>query len=209
VVFLLFRGELPTETERDLFRALCIALINPGPRHPAAQASIIAGVGKTATVGILPVALSIYGGEFDGAAQVEEAIRFYRKSSRTSSAEILSKSPHIDKDSIVGFGTLYGDPDGYAERLLENTLSIANIKVLSWAKELHDALKPKGIGILKTGFCAAVLADLGFQPRQGSALMQLMAAPGLLAHGLEFSNKPMNKMLFESDSVYEIEDTDS
>ncbi len=62
-----------------------------------------------------------------------------------------------------------------------------------------------GIGLLKTGLCAAVLAELGFQPRQGSGLMQLMAAPGLLAHGVEYANKPLTSMLFESDENYEID----
>ena len=59
--------------------------------------------------------------------------------------------------------------------------------------------------MLKTGLCAAVLAELGFQPRQGCGLMQLLAAPGLLAHGVEYANKPFTSMLFEPDENYEID----
>jgi citrate synthase len=39
--------------------------------------------------------------------------------------------------------------------------------------------------------------------------MQLLAAPGLLAHGLEFSNKPVTAMLFEPDETYQIEENNN
>lgn len=201
VIFLLLRGELPEPGERRLFRRLSIALINPGPRHPATQASITAGVGKTLTVNVLPIALSIFGGEFDGAGGVEQAMRYYRRASRKPAAEAAAVA-----NPPPGFGTLYGDPDTYAEKLLRHLLQgDGEYRILDWVRQLHELLRPRQLGILKAGICAAALADLGFQPRQGNSLMQLMAAPGLLAHGLEFANKPLTSMLFEPDSSYEVE----
>lgn len=206
VVFLLFRGELPTATERELFRRLCIALINPGMRHPATQASITAGVGKTMPVNVLPIALSIYGGEFDGAADVEAAMRLYRRLSRKPVEATVAAYTSGEMDPLPGFGTLYGDIDLYASQLLANILEVAgDSKLLCWLDTLNTRLSEVGIGILKTGLCAAVLAELGFQPRQGCGLMQLLAAPGLLAHGVEYANKPLTSMLFEADDCYEID----
>ncbi|TQV84662.1 citrate synthase [Exilibacterium tricleocarpae] len=200
VIFLLFRGELPDHHERQLFRRLMIGLINPGPRHPATQASITAGVGKTMSVNVLPIALSIFGGEFDGAATVEDAMRFLRRASRKPARDCAES----DATQLPGFGTLYGDPDPYAEKLLYTLVDEQAGKILRWAAQLHEALRSGHLGILKSGLCAAVLADLGFQPRQGNGLMQLMAAPGLLAHGVEFANKPLTSMLFEPDDCYEV-----
>jgi citrate synthase len=206
VVYLMFRGELPNEYERELFRRLCIALINPGIRHPATQASVTAGVGKTIPVNVLPIALSIYGGDFDGAADVESAMRLYRRLSRKPAAETLLALENRTIDNLPGFGTLYGDIDHYANQLLQSILVVAeDSKLLTWLNELNELLASQGIGLLKTGLCAAVLAELGFQPRQGCGLMQLLAAPGLLAHGVEYANKPLTSMLFESDDCYEIE----
>ena len=79
VIYLLLRGNLPSEKDSLLFNKLALALINPGPRHPAAQASITAGVGKSDTVNILPIALGVYGGTFDGAGNIELTMRFLRK----------------------------------------------------------------------------------------------------------------------------------
>jgi citrate synthase len=206
VVYLMFRGELPTEYERELFRRLCIALINPGIRHPATQASVTAGVGKTIPVNVLPIALSIYGGDFDGAADVESAMRMYRRLSRKPAADALLTLKKNEIENMPGFGTLYGDIDHYASQLMLNILAVAaDSKLLAWVSELNGLLQSQGIGLLKTGLCAAVLAELGFQPRQGCGLMQLLAAPGLLAHGVEYANKPLTSMLFESDDCYEIE----
>ncbi len=206
VIFLLFRGSLAQPEERELFRRLCIALINPGIRHPATQASITAGVGKTIPVNVLPIALSVYGGEFDGAADVEEAMRMFRRLSRKPASETLAALQNGELEKLPGFGTLYGDIDCYTSQLLDAMLNeTSDWKLLCWVKELNVLLASLGIGLLKTGLCAAVLAELGFQPRQGSGLMQLMAAPGLLAHGVEYANKPLTSMLFESDENYEID----
>ena len=204
VIFLLFRGELPDTRERTLFRKLLIALINPGPRHPATQASITAGVGKTLTVNVLPIALAIFGGGFDGAADVEKAMRYYRRASRKPASAAAAACTGAT-ETPPGFGVLYGDPDPYAQKLLQHLNDGGAGKVLSWVAQLHEALRPQHLGILKSGICAAVLADLGFQPRLGNSLMQLMAAPGLLAHGMEFANKPLTSMLFEPDDCYDLE----
>lgn len=205
VIFLLFRGNLPTDQERELLRELFIAMINPGPRHPATQASITAGVGKTLTVNILPIALSIFGGEFEGAATIEDAMRFFRSHSRQSAEACLNNWQSAGQTELPGFGQLYGDPDAYAEKLLTQFSGKHCTQILTWVQQLHLALKPLGIGIHKSGLCAAILADLGFQPRQGNSLMQLFAAPGLLAHGIEYANKPLTSMLFEPDENYVIE----
>ena len=61
------------------------------------------------------------------------------------------------------------------------------------------------MGWLSVGVAAAVFADLGFHPRYGAGLFQLLSAPGLLAHGMEQANKPITAMPFVSDNAYVID----
>lgn len=211
VFYLLFRGELPSPAEAELLQALMIALVNPGPRHPAARAAMNVGVGKTNPVHILPIASAVLGGEYLGGGEVEGALRFLRKRQDSSpidaAAQALAALERADESApSPGFGRLNGGVDlmsaGIAKRLL--ALEAAG-KALRWGGQFAAALEPHGVGWLTTGVAAAALADLGFQPRAGGSLFQLFGAPGLVAHGLELANKPITAMPFVNDEHYVIE----
>ena len=204
VIFLLLRGDLPNYTQSKLFRKLFIALINPGPRHPASQASILAGVGKTLSVHMMPISLSVYGGDYDGAGRVENAIKIYNRHIKDSAADFIGKFRCSLQDGELGFGRLYGGRDPYAEKILV-ALSSEYGDTLKWVLSVHDSLSDENVGVLRSGVCAAALCDLGFLPYQGASVMQLFSSPGLLAHGLEYANKPITDMVFEDDDMYEIE----
>ena len=209
VFYLLFRSELPSKVEAELLEKLMIALINPGPRHPATRAAMNAGIGKTETVHILPIGLGVLGGKYQGAGEIEAAMRFLRKSCKQSPdvvAQQLLKHVNEDGQPCPGFGLHYGGIDlltaGLAKRL--GLLSGAG-DVMHWAEKFVDHLAASNMGWLSTGLAAAVFCDLGFQPRFGGAIFQLLNAPGLAAHGLELANKPITSMPFVKDSNYVIE----
>jgi citrate synthase len=61
------------------------------------------------------------------------------------------------------------------------------------------------MGWLSTGVAAAAFCDLGFHPRVGAGLYQLLCAPGLLAHGFELANKPITAMPFLDEEHYVID----
>jgi len=214
VFYLLFRGELPTAAESQILQQLMIALINPGPRHPATRAAMNVGVGKTEPLHILPISTAVLGGDYMGGGEIESAMRFFRKQQNTNPQEFLAellnsteqKSPETFAELVPGFGTRNGGIEIMAINTAKHLVVLEGAgKALQWACELHEQLEPQGLGLLTTGLAAAVFADLGFQPRAGGSLFQLMGAPGLLAHGLEFSNKPITAMPFVSDENYEIQ----
>lgn len=216
VFYLLFRGELPSAAEAQLLQTLMIALINPGPRHPATRAAMNVGVGKTNPLHILPIASAVLGGEYQGGGEVENAMRFLRKNQKTnpvdwqrlaSGLESTNDSEDETPTSITpGFGKRHGGIDimaaGIAARLVK--LDAAG-KALKWGDDFAKTLAPSGSGWFITGVAAAVFADLGFQPKAGGALFQLLGAPGLVAHGLEVANKPITAMPYVSDANYTIE----
>ena len=218
VFYLLFRGELPSVEDSRLLEQLMIGLINPGPRHPATRAAMNAGVGKTNPVHILPIAASVLGGNYLGGGEIEQAIRFFRKHLKKEPQDVAnqlldrqlqdgSENSEENSESVApGFGQRFGGIDLLADKLAKQLeLNSAPESHLIWGIKFAKQLNTQSQGWLNTGVAAAVFADLGFQPKYGGALFQLLGAPGLLAHGLELANKPINAMPFVSDENYILE----
>jgi citrate synthase len=217
VFYLLFRGELPSAAEAKLLQHLMIALINPGPRHPATRAAMNVGIGKTEPLHILPIASSVLGGSYMGGGEIEGAMRFLRKQQSTN-AETFAHSllqkygeenidQHAEENAFTpGFGARNGGIEIMATELANRLVLLEGVgSALRWGCEFNEQLKSQNQGWLMTGVAAAVFADLGFHPRAGGCLFQLLGAPGLVAHGLEVANKPITAMPFVSDENYVIE----
>jgi citrate synthase len=216
VFYLLFRGELPSPAQAHLLQTLMIALINPGPRHPATRAAMNVGVGKTNPLHILPIASAVLGGEYHGGGEIESAMRFLRKYQKINPADFSEITPDTStedesagdtpKSPTPGFGKRHGGIDLMAMEIAARLLKLdAAGKALRWGDEFAKNAAPSGSGWLITGVAAAVFADLGFQPKAGGVLFQLLGAPGVVAHGLEVANKPITAMPYVSDANYFIE----
>lgn len=213
VLYLLFRGELPSPEDKELLEKLMIGLISPGPRHPATRAAMNAGVGKSDTAHILPISLTIYGGEHIGGASIAPAMSFLRKHLRKSPYEVAEKlisNSHVpakgDWHVAPGFGCRFNGIDPMPAKIAKHLLVLKGAgEVLQWGDLFADALISHHQGWLTTGVAAAVLTDLGFSPRAGAGLFQIFAAPGLLAHAVELSGKPITAMPFPKDEDYVIE----
>jgi citrate synthase len=216
VFYLLFRGELPSATESLLLQQLMIALINPGPRHPATRAAMSVGIGKTEPLHILPIASAVLGGSYMGGGEIEDAMRFLRKQQNSNVEQFFQAinekpaedNPHksSEENSLTpGFGARNGGIEIMAVELANRLVNLEGAgKALRWGCNLNEQLQPRGQGWLLTGVAAAIFSDLGFQPRVGGCLFQLLGAPGLVAHGLEVANKPITAMPFVSDENYVI-----
>jgi len=213
--YLLFRGNLPSSDECQLLEQLMIGLISPGPRHPATRAAMNAGVGKSDPQNVLPISLTIMGGEYLGAGAVEGAMRFMRKHRKASPVaiaetmlvELAGERPKEGDWHIApGFGSHFGGVDLTPSALADVLAGLPGSgALLEWGCEFSSALNREGMGWLMVGVAAAVFADLGFHPRYGAGLFQLLSAPGLLAHGMEQANKPITAMPFVSDKAYVID----
>jgi citrate synthase len=216
MLYLLLRGELPTGDQRALLNSTLIALVNPGPRHPATRAAMNAGVGKTDPAHILPISLAVLGGSHLGGAEVEASMRFIKKHLRKDPEKTVEtlieaeqKPAEGDWHIAPGFGCRFGGIDIVQENHANVLLNMPGSgHSLQWGSAFADALRPHGLGWLSPGLAAAAFSDLGFLPRAGSGLFQLASAPGLLAHGLEFTNKPYTAMPFIDDANYVIETTE-
>jgi len=213
VLYLLFRGELPEPEEAALLETLMVAFINPGPRHPATRAAMNAGIGKTDPALILPIALTTLSGKYNAAGSLEECMRFLRKQQRKPAQvtarqllEKLERPAEGDCHIAAGFGSVYNGIDLMSKQIAEHLVQMPGAgTALKWGQDFAQTLTKEGMGWLATGVVAAVLTDLGFQPRTAAGIYQIISAPGLFAHGVEMANKPMTAMPFIDDENYSIE----
>ena len=211
VLFLLFQGELPTPEQARMLEILLIALINPGPRHPATRAAMNAAVSKTHTQHLLPIGLSVLGGAHLGGAEVQASMRFLATNLKRLPAEVAREclaAPRPDEGDFhpaPGFGSRFGGIDPMPRQIaaLLGVLPGSGDGMV-WGMAFVEALTPHGLGWLGPGVAAAVFCDLGFHYRAGAGLYQLACAPGILAHGLELANKPITAMPFLDKEHYVI-----
>ncbi len=211
-LYLLVRGELPSPDAARLMEATLVALMNPGPRHPATRAAMLAGVGKTSPEHFLPIAFMVLGGE-TGAVEVGAAMRFMRRHGGEAPEQIAdtllaaSERPAAGDWRIApGFGSRFGSSEIIPRRMAEALIELpASGQALRWAQGFADRISSRGLDWLMTGLAAAAFLDLGFHPRAGPGLYQLASAPGLLAHAMELANKPVTAMPFVDQENYVID----
>ncbi len=214
IVFLLIRGDLPNSDDSAFFEYTCKILMNPGPRHPAAKAAIQATVGKTDVTHVLPIALSVMGGQENAAGIVPAAMKYvirnYKQEPSAIAAAIQKRSndkeDHLWSQQLPGYGQIYGSADTFARNCLQRIVNKFPARnLVAWAAKFSDELAINNAGILMPGVAAACFAESGFSAKQGAALFQLICAPGLLAHGLEYLGKPTTAVPFTPDEDYFIE----
>jgi len=218
VLYLLFRGELPDARSAEMFEQLHIAVMNPGVRHPAVRACCNAATSRSDASNILPIGLSVLGGEHLGAAEVEQSMRFLQSSCGSNVDQImeqyfLSKADKRpaegDCHPVPGFGSHFGSIEPMACQYAQALTNLRGAgRYLKWGSQLVDAMLPYNFAWLMPGLVAACLLDLGFNPRAGAGLYQMLSAPGLLAHALEYAHKPFNSLPFADDSQYRVETND-
>lgn len=212
VFYLLFRGELPSQDQAELLEQLMIALIDPGPRHPATRAAINTAVGKTDPAHILPIGMMVLSGEHLGGIEVEAAMRFLRKRlsddpQRVAEELLTAEQPPTEGDWHIapGFGSRFGGIDIMPGKIATQLAQLPGSgQALAWGHTFARALHPRNMSWLITGVAAATLCDLGFHPRAASGLFQILSAPGILAHGLEYANKPITALPHVRDEDYYI-----
>jgi len=214
MIFLMFRGELPDERQRELMRRILIAFCDPGPRHDAVRAAMNAAASGTQAASLLPIGLSVLGGDWLGSVDVENSARFIGRALKQSTSdiaeELLASRSQSEKDAedirlAPGFGSRFGSVDPYPAYILR---SIAGNDMLSgalrWVLDLHEALTPSGVGCLMSAVFAAASLELGFPSRNAGILFQLASAPGIAAHALEMRGKGPQAMPFVDDADYVI-----
>ncbi|TQV84562.1 citrate/2-methylcitrate synthase [Aliikangiella coralliicola] len=210
VLILLFTGELPNANAMALMNALMVGLINPGPRNPAVRAAMTAGISKSNTPHLLPIGLMVLGGEDGGATEVEKSMSFileaFSNNNRFYSSFDFDKTDTSEGDFKIapGFGSYFSQRCPVTHQIAEQLIAFPETKYLNWLHSQIIDSENNSAGWLPVGLAAATFLDLGIKPREGIGLYQLLCAPGIAAHALEQTHKPLSSMPFLEDSQYEL-----
>lgn len=204
-VFLVLKGELPTEKEEKLFNALLVASIDHGVEAPSTTVARITASSGVPSSSAIAAGVASIGENHGGAA--ESLAKILQKSSDKSANEIVAEFKNKGK-RIPGFGHKIYKVDPRTQTLLkiaqENGFGGKYIKLaLEIEKELENS-SGKKLPLNIDGAIAALMSELNFDYRLGKSLFIISRIVGIAAHVHEEQTtaKPVRR-LSEGDIDYQ------
>ncbi|OJU51056.1 MAG: citryl-CoA lyase [Mesorhizobium sp. 61-13] len=203
-IWLMLRGELPSEQQAELLGIALAAAVDHGPQAPSIA---IARMAATCGVGInsaMASAINVLGDVHGGAG--EQALSFYGDIAAAMDegtaieqavAFRLDKFFSEERGYVPGFGHRFHPVDPRAPRLLEITRDFAARGVIGGRfaaiAEIIEAeierRKGKKIPLNIDGATAVIYGELGFPPPLTRGLFVLSRSVGILAHAWEQSQR--------------------
>ncbi|MER9129308.1 citryl-CoA lyase [Mesorhizobium sp. M0768] len=204
MIWLMLRGELPSEEQAALLGIALGAAVDHGPQAPSiaiARMAITCGVGINSA---MASAINVLGDVHGGAG--EQALSFYGD----IAAEVDAGVPLADAVSarldrflagengyVPGLGHRFHPVDPRAPRLIELTRDFAARGVVSGRfADVAEAIeaevarrKGKKIPLNIDGATAVIYGELGFPPPLTRGLFVLSRSVGILAHAWEQSQE--------------------
>ncbi|MDX8500091.1 citryl-CoA lyase [Mesorhizobium sp. VK4C] len=204
MIWLMLRGELPSEQQAELLGIALGAAVDHGPQAPSIA---IARMAATCGVGInnaMASAINVLGDVHGGAG--EQALTFYgdiaaAMDGGASLAEAVSvrldRFFAEEKGYVPGLGHRFHPIDPRAPRLIELTRDFAARGIVSGRfADIAEAIeaevatrKGKTIPLNIDGATAVIYGELGFPPALTRGLFVLSRSVGILAHAWEQSQQ--------------------
>jgi len=211
-IYVMFKGEKPTEQQAKLFEKLAIALANPGPREASVRAAMNGGVSKAAHASSLMCALAVGAGQYGGSHEVYLVMQMFKE----CTTDIVAWEKALLKPADCSFSDIWlpiehvpgFDPNGVSTpsvllAILDEMVSCSSKdSSLYWLKENRASLEkiasyPMSISLIA---CAAFY-DLGFDEHQASMLYLILRLPGAAVHALEQRDLGWKKFPFFADAI--------
>ena len=215
VVYLLLKGELPTEPHGKMIDAILTACIDHGVTPPSAIAARTVASGgvplpSAVAAGILSIG-DAHGGAIEkGAKYLQEKTKQYNPAKQTldAYANELATTAKNNHTRILGFGHRVHTNDPRTKKLfsLADDLQITGPHI-KLAKAIETALENthhRKLPINVDGAIAAIISDMDFDWRLGKAFFLLGRVAGLTAQVYEeqTTQKPM-RQIFTTECKYE------
>ncbi len=203
VVFLILKGELPTEAEKQMMEAILVSSIDHGISPPSVLATrTIMSAGNSLNASVAAGVMAI--GDVHGGA-IEQAARIFQEWSAKEggTGEIASKlvtDMKEQKKRLPGFGHRLHKTDPRTVKLFEIAAKLNfSGRNIEFCKAVENALEEssgKRLPINVDGAIAAVISDMGFDWRLGKGFFMISRLPGLIAHAYEekTTQRPMRKL---------------
>jgi citrate synthase len=215
-LYVMFKGEKPTEAQAKLLEKLAIALANPGPREASVRAAMNGGVGGSTHAASLMAALAVGAGQYGGSHEVFLVVQLWSKCGfDIDKWKLKLSNPNEDPRADIWNPVEHGpgfDPNistcpSSVIQILDALESTKSGGALSWLKENRSILEEHlGYSLAVSGVAAAAFYDLELNEDQASMLYLIFRLPGAAAHALEQSSVPWNKFPFFGDAIELLDD---
>jgi citrate synthase len=193
MIWLMLRGDLPTDAQARLFEAALVAAVDHGPQAPsiaAARMAVTCGVGLN---NAMATGVNMLGDVHGGAG--EQAVELYQLVRDCGAVpDALAQWTQAHGRFIPGFGHRFHKPtDPRAPRLLGLVDEAVEAGACSGefaqiARDIETALaaqKGKPVPMNIDGATAVIYAELGFAPPLARGIFCLSRSVGILAHAWE------------------------
>jgi citrate synthase len=207
VVFLVLKGELPTEEQGRVLDAILVSSVDHGGTPPSALAArTVTSGGAPLTTGIAAGIMTInrhHGGAIEGCMQVlHEAVNRKREKEQDSlsAARELVAEYRAVKRRIPGYGHRVHTDDPRTKRLFaiseEAGLAGEYVEMGSAVRQAMKESLGRDMPMNVDGAIAAVLCELEVPPEMGNGLFAIARTVGLTAHVFDeiMNQRPMRRI---------------
>ncbi len=180
-IFLLLKGERPTEEESEIFNTVLSSCIDHGIGNPSTVAARTVQSGGNSMNTSVAAGISALGEKHGGA--IEECMELLQSE---ASAEKIVEEKLEKSEKIPGLGhKVYKDEDPRAQKMLEKTEELGLKREFTEKMlEVQRVFEEEKIGLVLNvdGAIAGIMSDLGFEPELGKGFFIIARTPGLVAH---------------------------
>jgi len=209
MVYLLIKGELPSENIGRMIDAILVSSVDHGVTPPSCQAAVtVASTGATLNAALASGILAI--NEFHGGA-IEKSMRVMQEAVDLMIEEKLSIEEaarkivrnYLDrKKKIMGYGHRVHTADPRTKKLFDLAAQYGfsgdYVKMSLAIQQAFKELGGKDLPINVDGAIGAVLREIGIPSELANAFFIMARLPGLLAHITEEKTRyrPMRRIDF-------------
>jgi citryl-CoA lyase len=202
-VYLILRGQLPTDAESRMMEAILVSSIDHGASPPSvlgARTVMSGGNSLNAAVagGVLVIGDS-HGGAIEQSARIMQEWAKKEGTPQKLAADLVAEY-RASKKRLPGFGHRLHETDPRTVMLFQIAESLAfSGRHTDLALAIEAELERVGgrkLPINVDGAIAAVISDMGFDWRLGKGFFIISRVPGLIAHVYEemTTEKPMRQL---------------
>jgi citrate synthase len=207
MVYLLFKGELPSEKTGKLIDAMFVSSVDHGTTPPSALSAItVASTGAPLNASVAAGILAI--STFHGGA-IEECMRILLKAKELMKTQSLTSSEaahsvitdyRSQNRRLSGFGHRLHTDDPRTRKLFALAKSYGHagifVEIARAVEEQMEKTVGKKLPINVDGAIAALLCELEFDPILANAFFMIARVPGLVSHIYEEMTryKPMRRI---------------
>lgn len=188
VIYLILKGELPSEIHRKMFDAILVSVIDHGAGTASAMNARISASARNPMHA--SVAAGLLGlGERHGTV-IEQAMKFFYANEGNEDIGFILKEMKAKKEFVMGYGhKIFKDKDPRTHVLLSVAKEFGLYgEYCAFAEQMVTELGAISSGLLPLnadGAIAAILCDMGFDEKIGNGIFVISRVPGLVAHIVE------------------------